>query len=218
MSRNAVLVRDAVPEDVEALYEVWAQAPGQHTHERDCGRLGDGRSAVDAADVTRASVAQIAADPDQRLLVAVIGQRTVGAVHLIRAPLSPIGDAAAVHVAHLHVLDSHRRLGVGHALMEATVSWAEEKDIEHVLAAASVSSRDANRFMARLGLGQVAVIRAASVGTLRAKLPADRPTAARVGAVQRPPHGHRSIGAVLAQRRSQRRSEGRTRTIQPGAG
>ncbi|MGH3444877.1 MAG: GNAT family N-acetyltransferase [Nocardioidaceae bacterium] len=205
MSRQAVLVRDAVPEDAEALHDVWAQTPGRPSHERDASRC-----VADGYHVTKASVARIAADPDQRLLVAVVEQRTVAAVHLVRAPLSPLSEAAAVQVTHLHVLESHRRLGVGHALMEATVSWAEEKDTEHVLAAASVNSRDANRFMARLGLGQVAVVRAASVGALRARLLPERSAAARVVGAQRSPRGHRSIGAVLAQRRSQRREQTQT--------
>jgi GNAT superfamily N-acetyltransferase len=154
---------------------------------------------------TSASVAAIAADPDQRLLVAVIEGQIVGAALLARAPLSPVHSECAIHVSHLHVLDEFRRHGVGHALMEATVTWAEEKDTSHVLAAASVGSRDANRFMARLGLGQIAVVRGAPVSTLRAKLPVEPPAAARVGA-----RSHRSVGQVLVARRSLRRSQSRT--------
>ena len=128
----------------------------------------------------------------------------VGAVHLVRATLSPVHCESAVHVTHLHVLESHRRHGVGRTLMEAVVSWAEEKDTVHVIAAASSGSRDANRFMARLGLGQIAVLRGATVAALRAKLPVEPPAAARVG--QR---SHRSVGQVLAQRRSMRRAQAR---------
>ena len=92
----------------------------------------------------------------------------------------------AVYVMHLQVIEAFRRHGVGRALMEATVSWAEEKDTEHVIAAAAVASRDANRFMARLGLEQIAVIRGATVPALRAKLPLEPPAAARVGSPQPP--------------------------------
>ena len=77
------------------------------------------------------------------------------------------------------------------------MSWAEEKESSHVVAAASVSSRDTNRFMARLGLTQVAVMRAATVSSLRAKMPVEPPAAARVGS-----RSHRNVGQVLAQRRS----------------
>jgi GNAT superfamily N-acetyltransferase len=187
-----VLVRDATPEDAQLLRDVWAA--GQ-----------DDRDTQTPLSDTRASLARIAADPDQRVLIAQIDEDAAGAVHLVRAPLSPLHNGSAVHVLHLHVLESFRRHGVGHALMEATVSWAEEKDSSHVLAAAAVGSRDANRFMARLGLAQLAVVRGATVGALRAKLPVEPPACARVG-----PRAHRSVGQVLAARRSMRRAQSRS--------
>jgi hypothetical protein len=85
------------------------------------------------------------------------------------------------------------------------VTWAEEKDSSHVLVAASATSRDTNRFMARLGLGQVALMRIAAVPTLRSRLPVETPAAARVGS-----RSSRSVGQVIAQRRSQRRAQART--------
>jgi hypothetical protein len=87
------------------------------------------------------------------------------------------------------------------------VRWAEEKDTVHVIAAASAGSRDANRFMARLGLGQVAVLRGATVAGLRAKLPVEPPAAARVGAGSS--RSSRTVGQVLVQRRSLRRAQAR---------
>ena len=157
-----------------------------------------------ATQEAAAAIARIAADPDQRLVVARIDDAVAGAVHLMRAPLSPVHSDTAVYVMHLQVIESFRRHGVGRALMEATVSWAEEKDTEHVIAAASVASRDANRFMARLGLGQIAVVRGATVPALRAKLPVEPPAAGPGGHAQPPQGRHR-----LAQRRSLRRSQAR---------
>lgn len=190
MSRCPVTISDATPEDADALADVWGVA----------SRDLEGPGLPEAA----ASVARIAADPDQRLLVARIEGQVAGAVHLTRAPLSPVHSDHAIYVMHLQVVDEFRRHGVGRALMEATVCWAEEKDTSHVLAAASATNRDANRFMARLGLGQVAVMRGATVPALRSKLPVEPPAAARVGS-----RNHRSVGQVLAQRRSMRRAQTR---------
>lgn len=193
MSRYPVQVREAVPEDAAALIEVWG----------DFRRSAADRVSPGAAQAEAASaVARIAADPDQRLLVGVLEDKVVGAAHLIRGGVSPIHTETAIHVTHLHVLGTHRRHGVGKALIEAAVTWAEEKDTNHLLAAASVHSRDANRFMARLGLSQIAVVRGASVPALRAKLPVDPPAGARVSS-----RNHRSVGQVLAQRRLQRRAQ-----------
>jgi GNAT superfamily N-acetyltransferase len=184
--RSPVHVRDAAPDDEDALVAVWA--PDHRSPE------GDAQAHQDAA----ASLARIAADPDQRLLVGVLDGEVAGAVHLLRSPLSPIDSESAIYVLHLHVLDEYRRHGVGHALLEATVSWAEEKDSAHVVAAVSAASRDANRFMARLGLAQVATVRGATVAALRAKLPGEAPAAA----ARRGARSQRAVGQVLAQRRS----------------
>lgn len=193
MFRCPVYVRDAEPGDVETLRELLAS-----------GTTRAGMEETRPAEAA-ASVAAIALDPDQRLIVAESDGQVAGMAHLVRAPLSPLQSGTAVHVLHLHVRDELRRHGVGRALMEATLAWAEEKESSHVLAAASVTDRDANRFMARLGLAQVAVMRAATVPTLRAKMPVEPPAAARVGA-----RSHRSVGQVLAQRRSQRRAQAKT--------
>lgn len=192
MSRNPVHVRDAVPEDATALLRIWGDFRRSSAE-----RVSDGQAELDAAN----AVARIAADPDERLVVGLIDDQVAGAVHLMRARISPIHNDTAIHITHLHVLSGFRRHGVGKALLEAAVSWAEEKDTSHLLAAASVSSRDANRFMARLGLTQLAVVRGASIPALRAKLPVEPPAGAMVTS-----RNHRNVGQVLAQRRLQRRA------------
>jgi GNAT superfamily N-acetyltransferase len=190
--RCPVLVRDAAPADVVDLHDLLGAV---------VTRTGEESRPAEA----QAAVAAIAVDPDQRLVVAELDGRVVGVAHLVRAPLSPLQTETAVHVLHLNVREDARRHGVGRSLMEATVTWAEEKGSSHVVAAASAASRDTNRFMARLGLGQVAVMRMATASTLRAKLPVEPPAAARVSS-----RSSRSVGHVLAQRRSLRRAQTKT--------
>jgi GNAT superfamily N-acetyltransferase len=194
VSRYPVHVRDASPGDAKALLEVWG----------DVRRTTERHACPPPEEEAAHAVARIAADPDERLLVGTVDDVVVGAAHLVRARISPIHNEAAIHVTHLFVLSRHRRHGVGKALFEAAVSWAEEKDTPHLLAAASVHSRDANRFMARLGLTQLATVRAASVPALRAKLPVEPPAGAMVSS-----RNHRTVGQVLAQRRQQRRAQSR---------
>lgn len=187
-----MLVRDAVPADAAALLEMWGE------FRRTGAERLEGSAETEAAN----AVARIAADPDERLLVGVVDDQVVGAVHLLRAGISPVHNETAIHLTHLHVLGGHRRHGVGKALMEAAVSWAEEKDTTHLIAAASVHSRDANRFMARLGLSPIATVRAAAVPALRSKLPVEPPAGAMVNS-----RNHRTVGHVIAQRRLQRRAQ-----------
>jgi ribosomal protein S18 acetylase RimI-like enzyme len=112
-------------------------------------------------------IAQIAADPEQQMLVADADGTVMGAVHLRRGRISPIQQAEAVHVTHLHVHPRYRRRGIASALLAAATAWADEKDSAHLVAVAPSSSREAQRFLARLGFSQVAVVRAVATTALR---------------------------------------------------
>ena len=100
------------------------------------------------------------------------------------------------------VLPDYRRHGVGRALMEAAVTWAEERGAAYVATAAAAGSRDANRFLARLALGPRATLRMAPTTAVRAKLTTRRTPATRAPG--------RHLTQVLAVRRSLRRSEAQT--------
>ena len=91
--------------------------------------------------------------------------------------------------------------------MDAAVTYAEELGIGHVLTAAAYSSRSGNRFMARLALGPMAVLRVAATPTIRVKLTAQLPAKIR-------PSGARPMGQVLAARRSLRRQHPATRELE----
>jgi GNAT superfamily N-acetyltransferase len=197
LSRYPLTIRDATTDDAEALLEIWGEFSKRTYSERSAPVVPEAEAET--------AVTRITATSDERLLVAVVDDRPVGAAHLLRAHMSPIHSQKAVYITHLHVLEEFRRHGVGRALLEAAVTWAEDNDSDHVFAAAAASSRDANRFMARLGLAQLAVVRGATVGALRSKLPVEPPAAARVGA-----RSHPNVGQVLAQRRLMRRVQRKT--------
>ena len=83
-----------------------------------------------------------------------------------------------------HVLPDFRRHGIGSALMQAAVEFAEELGIAHV-GTAVPPARDSNRFMARLSLGPAATLRVAPTGSVKNRLFAShRPMIARGGARQ----------------------------------
>lgn len=161
MPRGSVVVRDAVVSDAAALVAIWEEFSN-----------GRERFSVAPATVEEASraIARLEADSAERLLVATLDDVPVGVAHLRRAPISPIHDEDAVQVGNLHVLSDHRRRGVGTSLMSTAAEWAEEKDSKHIVAAVAASARDSNRFLARLGMPQAAVVRASTVAGLRARL------------------------------------------------
>ena len=196
MFRSPVQIRDAAPDDALALVEVWGGA---------ADRAPDVDAASSALQEAGGSITRISADPEERLLVAFVDDHAAGAVHLKRGQLSPIHGEAAVYVMHLQVIEGFRRHGVGRALMEATVSWAEET--ARVLAhrrrrLGHLPRRQPVHGKARPhpdGRGPWLDGRGP-----RAKLPVDTLAAARVGS-----RTHRSVSQVLVQRRSMRRSQAR---------
>ena len=194
-----VLVRDAVENDALALSRLWSDLvahPGADA-------LGDPPEVVVAKAVGRYD------DDDQgRILVAEIDGLVVGCAFLRIGLVSPVDDSGVVQLSHVQVDAAYGRQGVGTALVDATLTWAERRGIESVVAAVPAHDREANRFLARLGLAMVANLRGGSVPALRARL-AHAPAAAGR------PNGRRgrNVGQVVAARRSQRRA--RIRQIAP---
>jgi N-acetylglutamate synthase-like GNAT family acetyltransferase len=188
MGRCPAQVRQAVEADAPALVELWS------------GLTRRTSNAADALIEARTSITRALDDDFERILVAVHLGSVIGAAHLSIGSLTPISPERVLKVSHLTVDDDMRRRGVGRALMDAAVSYAEDLGVSSVMAASPSNSRDANRFMARLGLAQIACVRVASTSAMRAKLPREMP--ALFGATT-----NRQLGQVLAARRSQRRQQ-----------
>ena len=188
MSRSLVYLREARLEDAERLAQLWD----------DVLRRGDDADRV--ADIERV-IATCSQDPDQRLVVAEYDGVLAGGVHLRLTTITPLNLDLSVQVMSPSVFPEYRRHGIGRALMDAAVGWAEERGATHLSTAAHSGSRDANRFMARLALAPMATLRLAPTTAVRSKLMAQRPPVARPT---------RQLTRVLAVRRSMRRAEAQT--------
>ena len=171
MPRQPLIVRDAVPEDAPELVQLWLDA-GYPVEPSRCETTEFGHI-----------IAEVAADPDQRIVVGVHDSRVVAALHMRRSAIGPLSREDAVHTSYLAVLPDCRRHGYARALLEAAVVWAEQKDTKHVTAITTSASRDTNRFLARLGLGTIATVRVAPTAGLRMRLnPAPRGGRSRAAA------------------------------------
>jgi len=185
MNRSLVSLRAVTLEDAPQLAEVWTDV---------LRRVGPEDQAADMEAV----VVAVLASEEQRIVVAEYDGKFAGAVHLEQTTMSAINTEPVVRALSPHVLAPYRRHGVGTALMDAAVTWAEELGISHIATAAVAGSRDANRFMARIALGPYAVLRVATTHSVRSRLTVHRRPA---GA------GHgKQLTQVLAARRSLRRS------------
>jgi GNAT superfamily N-acetyltransferase len=175
--------RAAVREDAPVLAELWSDV---------LRRVDRAEQVADLEIVIKGA----AESPEQRFVVVEYDGNVAGGVFLRMTTLSPINLEPCVQSIQPRVLPEYRRHGVGRALMEAAVAFAEEYGVLHMNATVPTTARDANRFMARLGLAPAATYRVGPVGLVRSRLSPARPATGR------------SVPRVLAARRSQRRVRG----------
>lgn len=169
MRRPGISVREARSSDIDELEALWVEA-----------RAAAGPAALalgaGTADALLSRIARADRDPDRRLVVALHDGHVVGVACLTFEGISPLDEDLAVHVAYLHVLTSHRRHGVGSALLAAAADFAETSGAQHVVVSVPQTLREANRFYARLGLAPVVAHRSAATATLRRRLEGDAPS------------------------------------------
>jgi GNAT superfamily N-acetyltransferase len=187
-------LREAVVGDALFLAELW----------HDSLRRADRQDQVSDLELV---IKTAASSPEERLVIAQYDDEPAGAVFLRATTMSPINLEPTVQTLSLQVLPSARRKGVGRALMEAAVTFADELGVGHVMTAAASTSRDGNRFLARLGFGAQATLRVAPTPVLRAKL------TGRLTAGQRAVANRGHLGQVLAARRSLRHPRGTASSI-----
>ena len=163
MTRPAVVVRDACPDDLAQLMIMWDEL------RRMGSRLDRVIPASGEAGVLE-RLESVSRDPSSCALVAVVGEEVAGMVVLTATAYAPLFEQRAVHAHYLHVRDGFRGRGVGKALLTAAVSFADDTDAEHVITSVLPQTRDTQRFYARLGFGPVVVRRSVPVSVLRRRL------------------------------------------------
>ena len=166
MSRASVRIRPAEHADVEALITLILSVDTS-------SGVFSGRALLDP-DVTHlASRLGEILDQSTRTLLVAVDEQSAAVIGLLVAKVDEIGAidiTPALHVTHLVVAPKQRRRGIGRALMAGAVHIADEQGLERVLATASSGSREANRYLARLGFAPMVVHRVASTAVLRRSL------------------------------------------------
>ena len=166
MSRAPVLTRPATPDDAVDLVALLTELRG--VEGRESLAVDPGLPQGDLGPRLLSALQ----DPSYRIVVACVDGGIAGMVVLAAVPLGPLTEERAINVSHLVVGHGYRRRGVGHALLAAAASYAEELGVDLVLVGAYPALREAQRWYARLGFAPLTVRRVAHVTTLRRRLAA----------------------------------------------
>ncbi len=166
MSRLGVRIRPATPADVSALVELL------HQIDTTAGTFSGRAPRVNDAEHLAERLAAVLEEAVRTVLIAV-EDGSAEIVGLLAARTDEIGMIdvmPALHVTHLLVAPSHRRRGVGRALLAAAVHLADERGLDRMLATVAASSRESNRYLARLGFAPMVIDRVVPTAGLRKAL------------------------------------------------
>ncbi|MHB1535122.1 MAG: GNAT family N-acetyltransferase [Acidimicrobiales bacterium] len=137
--------RLATARDLPRVDDLWRQAVEELDHQRGGPLLVASLLAYDSAGPlpTQSWLRDAMTMPDRRLVVGLLDQVVVGfaAAHIDRHGREPIAT-----VDMLHVEGPARQVGVGEAVMELVVSWAETAGVGGIDAPALPGSRPAKAF------------------------------------------------------------------------
>ena len=166
MSRTHVRVRPAEFGDVAALVLLLRATDLQ------LSAFGARMFQADTIEHLPERLALMLSGTERDVLVA-IDDGTGDVVGMIVVSDDSVGEVTptpVLNVTHLAVSPQHRRRGVGRALLAATVHLADQRRIENIVATAVTGSREANRYLARLGFAPLVVRRIAPTSVLRRTL------------------------------------------------
>jgi predicted N-acetyltransferase YhbS len=165
MTRSQVRVRPGQPDDLARLLALAETddlaepgsavrfTPGHEQH------LADKFTALLQADVPAVYVAT-----DETC------GEVIGLIVLDDSDAGIVLPVPALVVSYLLVDKEHRRRGTGRALLSMALHVADQRGVDHVVASATASSRDGNRYLARLGFAPLVVRRIVPSSVLRRSL------------------------------------------------
>lgn len=173
MTRAAIPVRDAREGDMAAIMHLTAEVLDEAEGE---GQSHPGvRRLIESADMQarQEQFQRLLADADVRIIVAtdpIDDTALTGVAVLSQDMITAVFESPAILVNYLLVPSRFRNRGIGKALLAEATRYADHCGAKHLMVGVSSTSRQTNRYYARIGFAPLVVRRIASVHHLRKSL------------------------------------------------
>jgi ribosomal protein S18 acetylase RimI-like enzyme len=169
-ARTPIVLRDADRDDAAALIALWSECAA--------ASLDEGSEAFTQQALWREpGVAEASAaldinlgQPNKRIVVAVADDEIIGATVFTVNTLTPISLTRVLIVTEIQVSPRFRRRSVASMLLSAAAHHGEDHNCEIVVASIPVHSREPQRYLAKIGFNQIAIVRAIQASKLRSRL------------------------------------------------
>lgn len=201
-ARPPIVLRDADREDAAALIALWRSSAETSRNEGQDSMAASALWREPGVAEAAAALELNLANPDKRIIVALVEGEIVGAVMCDVSTTTPINLTRVLVVTELQVLPKFRRKSVATTLLSAAANYGEEFNCEVVATLAPAHAREPNRFLTKLGFSQVSVVRVAQASMLRSKLSTKATNS-------------RDTGKMIAVRRTLRRRQLESRKLRP---
>ena len=151
-----ISVREVAMDDLVALMPIWDEIVAETT-------------TLAVSDLI-ARIELSLSDIGFKLYTAWDGTAAVGVACVALTDVGTWTETPGVQVSGLHVLGRFRQRGVARLLMNAALACADSWGCTSIVASVPSASRDANRFLVKLGFVQASTNRIVDVATLRRRV------------------------------------------------
>lgn len=186
--RLPVDLRRAVVADAPGLVALWRECAEASSEEGSEALTPQALWQTPSLDEATGALERNLSVPGRRIIVAEHDGEIVGATVCDVHTLTPISPTRTLVVSEIQVAPRFRRRSVAATLLSSVAAYGEEQDCEIVLAAVPSDAREPNRYLAKIGFGQIAVLRGMHAHRLRSRLSAkaaSTPETGRLLAVRR---------------------------------
>lgn len=167
---NQVTVRPAVADDGASIVSIMTAAVNAADSSKPNKDIGPGMWREPKPAEARSALKQNLENENYRVYVAQLEGKLVGFVSAVRRTITAVHLTNAIVIDEIEIHPDFREKGISKKLISEIHVWALETNTELIATISGHQDRDRNRFLAKLGFGQVGAVRVTPTALLGSRL------------------------------------------------